>query len=244
MLLHRKCLINQYWGYFYKKLKLLTQRMARSCCISKRWQYWEMLKIHSPYGFKNQGSLLNLTLCVCNQGETEYFIAVVIKGRNLSSTKLIIFYLSMLEGRQSQAKIAVVMRTFRCYLTNTFLFLKKRMHNCLAKHIWTSANWDFVCKLEADGNFYQAVPSQEQILKIRTFLVVEITSELEHYSVINETVPYISEGISCIYIQIKHAKMEKKIISHDFKYALSDGECSLTLKWCLLTFQLNPCRIS
>jgi len=61
---------------------------------------------------------------VCNQGETEYFGPVVIKGHNLSSTKQITFYLSMLEGRWSQAKIAVLMRTYRYYLTNIFPFWK------------------------------------------------------------------------------------------------------------------------
>lgn len=64
-------------------------------------------------------------MCVCNQEKTEYFGAAVIKGHNLSSTKLITFYLSMLEGRRSQAKIAVLMRTSRYYLTNIFPFWKK-----------------------------------------------------------------------------------------------------------------------
>lgn len=82
-----------------------------------------MLKFPSPCGIEKTGLLLSLT--VCNQGETEYFRGVVIKDHNLSSAKLITFYLSMLGGRQSQAKIAVLMRTSRYYLTNIFPFWKK-----------------------------------------------------------------------------------------------------------------------
>lgn len=42
-----------------------------------------------------------------------------------------------------------------------FPISEKRKDNYLAKHIWSLANWDFVCKLEADGNFLQSIPSQD-----------------------------------------------------------------------------------
>lgn len=46
-----------------------------------------------------------------------------------------------------------------------------------------------MCKVEADGNFQQPIPSQGEILKIKAFLVVKIISKIweSFYALLNET---------------------------------------------------------
>lgn len=69
-----------------------------------------------------------------------------------------------------------------------------------------------MCKLEADGNFQQPIPSQDEVLKIKAFLVVKVTSKIwaSFYTLLNETY-YISEIIFIpIYIYIKCAQIGKK----------------------------------
>lgn len=46
-----------------------------------------------------------------------------------------------------------------------------------------------MCKLEADGNFQQPIPSQDEILKLKAFLVVKITSKIwaSFHTLLNET---------------------------------------------------------
>lgn len=46
-----------------------------------------------------------------------------------------------------------------------------------------------MCKLEADGNFQQPIPSQDEVLKIKAFLVVKVTSKIwaSFYTLLNET---------------------------------------------------------